>query len=129
MLIINDAAELARVINSPLSPACKRILQLRGELIDIATFIVVQPADPFDCVQSALGFPIYDYAPPWEWVLHHGGAFEAPVIHSDDGSGTVLIVPDENGINPKLLNILRAYAEPADACGNGRSQADQSKTQ
>jgi hypothetical protein len=114
MRIIDDNVKLGRALGSPLPAACRHILYLRGDLIAIATFLVIQPADSFDDVQSALGSPIEEDAPPWEWVLDHRGAFEAPVIHSDAGYGTVLIVPDELGMNPKLLNILRAYAQPAD---------------
>ena len=129
MLIINDTDELTRAIRSDLPSASKRILLLREDLIGLATFIVVQPADIFDEVQTALAFAIDLNSPPWEWVLDHRGAFEAPVIYSDDGYGTVLIVPDEIGIDATLLEILRSHAELAGTTSSDRHEGQDSNAQ
>jgi len=39
-----------------------------------------------------------------------GGVCEAPIILSDDGFGIVLIVPDIEGVDPELLDLLRRDA-------------------
>jgi len=36
--------------------------------------------------------------------------FEAPIILSDDGFGVALIVPDIEGVDPELLDLLRRGA-------------------
>jgi hypothetical protein len=115
MHCIHDAAALARVPDAPLPPAVKRLLALRADLIDLAIFVIVDPSDSLGSIETAAGFPINDAFPPWEWVLDHGGVFEAPIITSDDGSGIVLIVPDSDDIDPALLTMLRNNAEIDDS--------------
>lgn len=110
MLIIDTPEALSR----PLPNYARHILDLRRDLIDLATFVIVGAGDTRQAVEDAAGFPIDHDDPPWEWVLDHGGTFEAPIITSDDGSGVVLIVPDDDTIDPTLRAILRDHAEPAE---------------
>lgn len=127
MHIITDAAALARALDSPLPSAVKRLLALRADLIDLATFIVPEPGDGLAQVEAAAGIPLAsnivdgsswgksDFEPSFEWASDHGGAFELPFILSDDGSSIVLIVPDDDRVDATLLAIARHYAEPAAA--------------
>ena len=111
MQLIRDEAALALVLDAPLLPAVKRLLALRADLIDLAIFVIVDSSDSLASIESVAGFPITDAFPPWEWVLNHNDVFEAPIITSDDGSGVVLIVPDNDDIDAALLTILRDQAE------------------
>ncbi|MBJ6121377.1 hypothetical protein [Sphingomonas mollis] len=108
MLIITDAAALTRTLTLPIADTIKRILLLRGDLIELATFIVPEAGDTFDAIERAVGLPLTD---SFEWVIDHGGAYEAPYILSDDGSGVILIVPDDDGISPRLMTVLRDHAQ------------------
>lgn len=82
-----------------------------GALPDIGTFVIIQLGDTLRDIEKALGVSIIlDGSPTWEWVLRHGSIFEAPIILSDDGFGHVLIVPDAEGIDPRLLSLCRAHA-------------------
>lgn len=111
MLIINDQAGL----KAKLPRSVRRILDQRLDLIDLATFLVVQAGDAMAEIEAAAGFPLNRAHPPWEWVLDHGGVYEAPIITSDDGSGTVLIVPAGPGVDALLITMLRDHAVSADA--------------
>lgn len=82
-----------------------------GDLTEIGTFVIVEPGDALAEIELALGFPvIMGGVPTWEWVMRHGAIFEAPVIVSDDGFGHVLIMPDTEGIDPRLLALCRHHA-------------------
>lgn len=125
MLIINDAYELVAALDSSLPPDIKRLLQLRCDLIDLATFVIVSPGDAIEAIEAAAGIPIItnlvngsrfgeaDFQPSAEWIADHGGLFEAPFILSDDGAGVVLIVPDDDGVDETLMAMLRTYGERA----------------
>lgn len=117
MHIIRTWAELADWLAQPSDPDIAFLLQRRrdelldcGELNEIGTFAIVEPRDALTDVELALGFPIrIDGAPTWEWVMRHGSIFEAPFIVSD-GFGHVLIVPDVEGIDTRLLALCRDHA-------------------
>lgn len=113
MLIVNADHTLVTAVPEQIW----RILELRRELIDLATFIIVAPGDPLTAIETAVGFPISP-EPPWEWVLDHGDIMEAPIILSDDGFAVVLIVPDEQGVDPVLLMLLRRDAVAANQSAN-----------
>jgi hypothetical protein len=118
MQTLRTWAELADWLEHPTHPDIAALLQLRrdqlrplSDLIDIGTFIVVQPGDTVGGIEAALGVAITnDGSPTWEWVLRHGAIFEAPIILSDDGFGYVLIVADTHGIDPALLALCRDHA-------------------
>jgi hypothetical protein len=125
MTVIDNEQDLTTALQSQLSPPVKTLLAERAELIDLATFIIVEPGDTVPAVEAAGAIGIATnmvdgsrygeagYMPSFEWAADHGGAFEMPFILSDDGSGVVLIVPDTADIDPLLLAIARQYAEPA----------------
>lgn len=125
MLIINEAAGMVRALDAPLPSLIKRLLALRADLIDLATFVIVAPGDPIEAIEAGAGIPITTslvdgsrfgepgFMPSFEWVADHGGLFEAPFILTDDGAGVVLIVPDDEGVDQTLLSLLRAHADPA----------------
>lgn len=125
MLIISSPNDLAGALSASLPPAVRKVLSLRADLIDLATFAIPAIGDDIATVERAAGVQIAtdaenetrygepDFMPSFEWVMDHGGAYEAPFILSDDGAGVVLLVPDDQRIDPTLLSIMRAYAEPA----------------
>lgn len=117
MHIIRTWEQLADWLERPTNPDIAALLKLRrdqlmdcGDLTEIGTFVIVEPGDALADLELALGFPITtDGSPTWEWVMRHGSIFEAPIILSDSGWGHVLIVPDVEGIHPRLLALCRAH--------------------
>lgn len=117
MHIIRTWAELADWLAQPSDPDIASLLQRRrdelldcGELNEIGTFAIVEPRDALADIELALGITIIiEGAPTWEWVMRHGSIFEAPIILSDSGWGYVLIVPNADGIDPKLLSLCRGH--------------------
>ncbi|MCC2980050.1 hypothetical protein [Sphingomonas sp. IC4-52] len=110
MLIIDTTVTLQVLLSERL----RHVLALRSELIDFAAFIIVDPGDSKEAIEAAVGFPIDRDFPPWEWVVRHDGIFEAPIVTSDEGDATVLLVPDDDGIVPELLTMLRDDADPVE---------------
>ena len=105
-------------IDDQTDPDIKQLLLTRrdqmaehGDLEELGTFIIVQPGDTLAAIEQAVGAPITTAGiTTWEWVHDHGGVFEAPIILSNDGFGIVLIVPDIEGVDPELLDLLRRDA-------------------
>jgi hypothetical protein len=130
------AAVLAAINDATLDPALRTLLTLRArqleddtepdvELGDLAQFHVVEPGDGMKEVKGALGFAVDinfvddrrfgdpDFVPSWEWIEHHGGWFELAFVLSDSGFGTILFVPDQQGIDQRLLDLCRSHLTPA----------------
>ncbi len=115
---IRTSWDMTQFLSSNISHKLHELLKLRwtqlsehldGDLGELAHFIIVAPGDTLGQVEIAAGFPLLP-TPPWEWVLNHDGLFEAPIIVSDSGFGVVLIVPDGEGMDGNLINLLRSDA-------------------
>ncbi|WP_394652428.1 hypothetical protein [uncultured Sphingomonas sp.] len=131
MRIIDNSELLDQALDPPDCSAVSRLLADRADLIDLATFVIVETGDTLQDIETAAGVPIATnlvdgarfgdpaFVPSFEWVQDHGNLYEAPIILSDDGAGVILIVPDSPGVDATLLDLLRAYAEPADANSDG----------
>lgn len=124
MKIIANGTELAQLLDSPFAPAIKTLLATRRDQLlrdtagecdigELAHWVIVAQGDLLPAIEAAVNYPITP-DPPWEWVCAQGGIFEAPIILSDDGFGVVLIVPDEEGVDPELLSLLRSDAQHED---------------
>lgn len=117
MLIITDAAGLARALRSSLDPAIKTLLALRRDQLlhdttgdydlgNLAHFVVIEPCDSIADVEAAANYPLFT-EPAFEWVEDHGQWIEGVVILSDDGFGIAIFAPDIEGVDPTMLSILR----------------------
>ena len=115
MRIIRTLSDL----DNTLAPAVDRLVRERFAMLaeydeDLVRFIIPEPGDSMAAIEKQIGFPFDD--PSWEWIIDHGGGlFEAPFIISDDGFAHVLLVTDRPGINPQLIALCRANAEPTGA--------------
>lgn len=80
---------------------------------DMAHFVIVEPGDTIDDIESAIRWPvrpdIETGIPAWEWVLDHGFCFETVFVLSDDGFAVVLFVQPMKGIDRELMGMLRAF--------------------
>lgn len=128
MIYITDEAMLDGV----LGPALRALLTTRRdqlladaigyELGELAHFIVAEPGDAIATIEEAANYPLIT-EPAFEWVADYGGWLEAVSVLSDDGFGIVLLVPDREGVDPTLLNLLRDLASGTTADQPGASLA------
>ncbi len=120
MLIIADAAALDRALKSSLDPKILALLTLRRDQLlsdtggeydigELVQFVVVEPNDKMTEIEARIGFPLFS-KPAFDWVQGDGAWLEGIVILSDDGFGIVVFVPDNDGIDPKMLSVMRAQA-------------------
>lgn len=127
MLTITDGDSLARALSSTIDDSLKWLLRLRrdqlgGDITDQANFAIVGPHDTAAELEKAIGFSIFQnpvdgsrygdpgWAPGWEWIEDHGFAYELCFIMDDSGFGHVVIIPNEQGVSPELLNFCHSYA-------------------
>ncbi|WP_225011263.1 hypothetical protein [Novosphingobium percolationis] len=118
MLTITNSAEMARVLSTLTDTTLKRILTDRVEQLaeydgydlgELAHWLIVQPGDTLDTIETALGFsPVTSLA---EVLSDHGGWFEAVLILSDDGFGWCMLVPDDPAVPLDLLELFRGASE------------------
>ncbi len=138
MLSLTTRAAVEAAINdATLNPALRDLLALRArqlegdtepdvELGDLAHFHAVEPGDGTKEVKEALGFAVDinfvdercfgdpDFAPSWEWIERHGGGwFELAFVLSDDGFGHILLVPDRQDTDQRLLDLCKSHLTPA----------------
>ncbi len=99
-------------------------LSPENQLSDIGEFIIVEPGDTIADLEEASGCAIAtdlvgenhygapDFVPNHEWLEHHQDehCFEMVFIMTDDGYFTVLLIPDNTGIDPDLLSLCREYS-------------------
>lgn len=132
MLTIYDSADMQRILSGPIDPDLKTILLGRlallfpefadWDLADLAHFIVVEPGDSIDAIESELGispfvnlvydarFPDPKFEPSWEFCIARKGYFDLTFALCDSGLGLCLLVPDRPDIEPSLRALCRAYA-------------------
>ena len=104
MQIIDTATALEGVAD----PTLRHILNRYDELIDLAAIYIIQPGDTLQALALARGWPFAD----WEFIIDHGGWYEAVFIISDDGFGHAVLVPDRDDIDPALLDLCRSNSQP-----------------
>lgn len=132
MLILSNTDEVAALTNLPL----RRLIQRRIEEIseygpwdadELGPYVVVEPGDTDDDVQSATGFSIlrspYDgtrfgdpgFSPAFEFAESHGDQlFELVYIVSDGGYGHNIMIVNAPGVDPSLLAFCQTYAVAAE---------------
>ena len=127
MLSIKDGEALSRALASPIGQQMKQLLQLRcaqlgGDISDLAHFAIVEPSDTPVDLEQIIGFSVFQnlvdgthfgapyWSPSWEWLADHGFCFEMVFIMDDSGFGHVVIIPNEQGIAPTLIDLCRTFA-------------------
>ena len=133
MITIYDSADMARVLSGPIDPDLKAILLERlallaefseWDLADLAHFIIVEPGDSIEAIERELGinplvnivdnahYPQPSFEPSFEFCIARIGYFDLTFALCDSGLAIVLLVPDQDGIEPTLLELCRLYATP-----------------
>ena len=133
MITIYDSADMQRVLSGQIDPDLKTILLERLELLaefsewdlaDLAHFLVITPGDSIEAIERELGvnplvnivddacFPDKSFQPSFEFCIARKGYFDLTFALSDSGQALVLLVPNQEGVEPTLLELCRAYATP-----------------
>ena len=133
MQTIYDSSDMERILSGPIDPDLKAILLGRLELLaefsdwdlaDLAHFIIVEPGDSIDAIAHELGinplvnivdnahYPQPSFEPSFEFCIVRIGYFDLTFALCDSGLAIVLLVPDQDDIEPTLLELCRAYATP-----------------
>ena len=119
MNILRTWDELARALDAPLHPTAKSILTGHRErlaefddlqLSDLAAVFIFEPGDQPADLEEASGIAILDDPPDWEYLHHHDGWFECVWVLSDDGFGWIVLIPDDPGTYPAMLEFCRIHA-------------------
>jgi len=126
MLVIRDSSEIYQLADPEVRDLIRRRMEEFAPDDDlVTTFLVVEPGDAPGALDAELGFPVLAdradgprfgdprFSPSFELVAEHGRWYELVFILSDDGSGAEVFVPKAHGVDPDLLRLCAAYAEPA----------------
>lgn len=122
MLMLHQPEQIQTITD----PGIKTLLELRyGQLGSIQGFIIVESGDSVQALEQAsqcpivtslfddVRFPDDDFEPAFEVLEDHGHCYEMVFIFSDDDTGTVLLIPKQEGIDTDLLSFCQTFAVPA----------------
>ena len=134
MQTIYDSSDMERILSGAIDPDLKTILLDRLELLaeyleqwaleDLLHVIVVETGDSIDAIARELGvnplvnivdnahYPQPSFEPSFEFCIARIGYFDLTFALCDSGLAIVLLVPDQDGIEPALLELCREYATP-----------------
>ena len=127
MIILRDPHQLAQVVQ----PEIKAFLRRRFHDIcdpepydpdEHGFFILVEPGDTSEQIESETGYSLLkslfsdtaysdpDFTPDFEYLEDQGSFYEAVYIFTDSGFAVVMIVPKEDGIDSRILELCNEFA-------------------
>lgn len=127
MLSLPNLYAMEAALAGPLQPTLHRLISDR--LTDavacgvehLTHLIVVEPGDTENDFQQEAAFSPFqnplsetrygdpDFVPLWDWAGQHDGWYEWFKIVGNDGFAFIVLVPDEEGVDPLLLTMLREH--------------------
>lgn len=129
MLIYSDAAAIAAApTTAPVDHHLRRLIADRvhdwtaTDLLDLTVLVIVEPGDDERKLRrriaySPLANPVEGsrfgepgFEPSFDWLQHHpGGWTEIMETVGNDGWAMFLFVADQDGTDPELRALIRAY--------------------
>ena len=118
MIIIRTADQLERLLASNLEPSLQAILQDHRDRLteyadfafeELAAIFVFQPGDQPDALNEASGIAILQDPPCWEHLVHQDGWYELVFVISDDGFGWIVLIPDWQDTDHRLLALCERH--------------------
>jgi len=127
MIVLRDPQQLSQVVE----PEIKAFLRQRFHDIcepepydpdEHGFFILVEPGDTSEQIESATGYSLMkslfsdtvygdeDFTPDFEYLEDQGSFFEAVFIFTDSGFAVVMIVPKEDGIDGRILELCTEFS-------------------
>ena len=128
MLSLYDEASIVAVMEQPIQPVLRSLLQARldqtaaADLRSLTHLLVVQPGDTEAQIVTEIGFsPLVEpfegarsgtagFQPHWAWLHDLGGWYEMIVTVGDTGFAFVMLIEKSTGMLPDLLNMCEQYA-------------------
>jgi len=128
MIVLRDPQQTSQVVQ----PEIKAFLRERFDDLchpepydpdEHGFFILVEAGDTSEQIELATGYSpikslftdtVYgddDFMPDFEYLEDHGSFYEAVYIYTDSGFAVVLIVPKEEGIDKRILELCTEFAE------------------
>jgi hypothetical protein len=129
MLVLGSTLDVSRILNPHIRALVGLRLQQLGNFDD-GLVLVAEAGDSVDELEVVSGCSLLhdpfedvpfghpDFTPSFDYLETHYAngkpiCYEAHADTGDDGIGTTLFIPDEEGINADLLALCRTYAQPA----------------
>ena len=109
MLILNAPEAIRHAITFCTDAVPVETLGRYVEMLEtepIAWLFIVQPGDSAELLEKVRRQPFAS----WEYIDQSEGWFEAVFIISDDGYGHVVLLRDQPGSDPELLEMCRTFA-------------------
>ena len=127
MIILRDPQQLTQVVQTEI----KAFLQQRFHEIsepepydpdEHGFFILVEPGDTSEQIELSTGYSLLkslfsdtvygdpDFTPDFEYLEDHGSFCEAVFIFTDSGFAVVMIVPKEDGIDGRILELCAEFS-------------------
>ncbi len=128
MIVLRDPQQTSQVVQ----PEIKAFLRQRFHDIcdpepydpdEHDFFILVEPGDTSEQIELATGYSLLkslfnntvygdsDFTPDFEYLEDHGSFCEAVYIFTDSGFAVVMIVPKEEGIDGRILELCTEFSE------------------
>jgi hypothetical protein len=129
MLVLGSHLDVSCIVNPYVRALIEFRLQQLGDFTD-GLVLVVEAGDSVDELEVVSGCSLLhdpfedvpfghpDFTPSFDYLETHYAngkliCYEAHADTGDDGIGSTLFIPDEEGINADLLALCRTYAQPA----------------
>ena len=127
MIVLRDPQQLSQIVQ----PEIKAYLRQRFKDIcepepydpdEHGFFILVEPGDTSEQIELETGYSLLkslfsdtvygdpDFTPDFEYLEDQGSFFEAVFIFTDSGFAVIFIVPKEDGIDGRILELCAEYA-------------------
>ena len=127
MIILRDPQQLTQGVQ----PEIKAFLRQRFHDIcepepydpdEHGFFILIEPGDTSELIESETGYSLLkslfsdtvygdpDFTPDFEYLEDHGSFCEAVFIFTDSGFAVVMIVPKEDGIDGRILELCAEFS-------------------
>ena len=91
---------------------------------DAGYFVVVQPGDTVEAIEKETIYPLLlgyfndaafgeeGFMTAFEWLVRHPGSYEGVFIFNDAGVGVDVIIPNQPGVDDRLLDMCASLATP-----------------
>jgi hypothetical protein len=112
MIILRDPQQLSQITQ----PDIKAFLRQRFRDFEPydpdehGFFLLVEPNDSIAALETETGYSLLD--PCFEYIADHGHFFEMTYLITDSGFGLIVIIPNAESIDSRLLELCTEYAEP-----------------
>jgi hypothetical protein len=110
MIILRDPQQLSQVAQPDIQAFLRQRFRDLGDSDEHGFFILVEPNDNMAALEAETGYSFLNA--DFEYDADHGRFFEMTFIITDNGFGLIVIIPNAENIDSRLLELCAEYAEP-----------------